>query len=79
MSEEKGKCDFCRYFDGTYCCGGYCEDDLTIEQIQREVREAEEKGYFTDWEFGKCQYWEAEYDDSFEDVAFDMWRERYEE
>ena len=79
MIEDKGKCETCRYFDGTYCCGGYCEDDLTLVEIHRLNREAEERGLIVTWEEGKCEYWEAEYDDSFEDVAFDCWRERYEE
>ena len=77
---DKGKCETCRYYDGGWCWGGFwCEGDITIEHIKREAKEAEEKGYFTDWEFGKCPYWDAEYDDSFEDVAFDNWRERFEE
>ena len=80
MIEEKGKCETCRYFDGTFCCGGYSpNEDLTIVDILMLNYEAEEKGLIPDWEKGKCQYWDSEYDDSGEDVAFDCWRERYDE
>ena len=77
--EDKGKCFTCRYYDGAYCCGGVSENDLTIEEISILNEEAEENGLITHWQKGKCDCWEADLDDSFEDVAFDNWRERYEE
>lgn len=76
----RGRCEDCSHFDGTYCCSGFIEDeDVTIKEIGKRVREAEEKGGYVDWSPSDCPSFEPNYDDSFEDVAFDNWRERYEE
>ena len=73
----RGHCESCAFWDGTYCCGGYSADeDLTIDEIYAINKEAEEKGLIVDWKYDKCEYWEEyEEDDSWEDVAFDNWRE----
>ena len=74
----RGKCEDCAFYDGKYCCSGFIEDeDVTIKEIGKRVREAEEKGGLVDWSPTDCPAFEPNYDDSFEDVAFDSWRERY--
>ena len=74
----RGRCEDCACFDGKYCCSGFIEDeDVTIKEIGKRVREAEEKGGLVDWSPTDCPAFEPNYDDSFEDIAFDSWRERY--
>ena len=38
----RGRCEDCEHFDGKYCCSGFIEDeDVTIKEIGKRVREAE--------------------------------------
>ena len=74
----RGHCESCAFWDGTYCCGGFAEDDLTLDDIFRLNREAEEKGLIVDWRYGHCDSWQEYEEEDWEDVVFDNWRERNE-
>ena len=76
----RGRCEDCACYDGTYCCSGFIEDeDVKIKDIAKRVQEAEDQGYYVDWSPTDCPSFNPDLDYTYEDVAFDNWRERYEE